>query len=448
VADSGLADPELDADAAKSAPAGAPWTRWRLGARGTFRLEPPRLRTTADAREERHATWFELYFDLVLVAAVSQLGAALAENPTGPVFARFAALFVVIVWAWILYTLYANRFDTDDLIYRLAKSGGMLAIAAVAVNVPQAMEGDGGTVGLAAGYVVLRAFLIALYARARHHVRGQGRKLSDIYIVGYSFTTALWLLSIFTPGPVRYVLWSVAMLIDLTVPTRAWAALKDASVVVSHLTERFGTFFIIVLGESVVAAVAGVAGFEFTLASWIVACACFVIALCLWWIYFDLADTSVVGRGPLGVVFVYAHFPLLAGVAAFGEGTRLAITEAAQPGLDAGTRWALAGGLAAFAASLAVLHVGAEWTSLADRTLIGRISLGGLALTLGFAGGEIAPVGFVALLAAAVLGQLLLEAFTVPGGAATVWQPHGAQHRLRDDTSAAWGLLDAETSDD
>jgi hypothetical protein len=46
----------------------------------------------------------------------------------------------------------------------------------------------------------------------------------------------------------------------------------------------------------VFAAVAGVAGLEFTFESWIVAATCFVVALCLWWIYFDLADTSVVGR--------------------------------------------------------------------------------------------------------------------------------------------------------
>ena len=72
---------------------------------------------------------------------------------------------MVVVRAWVLYTLYANRFDTDDLIFRLAKSGGMLAIAAVAVNLHQVMDGHGGTVGFGAGYVALRAFLIALYIR-------------------------------------------------------------------------------------------------------------------------------------------------------------------------------------------------------------------------------------------------------------------------------------------
>jgi low temperature requirement protein LtrA len=400
--------------------AGAPTPPRYLGAGGTFRLEPPRLRTTTDPREQRHATWFELFFDLVFAAAVGQLAVGLARHPSAAVFARFAALFVVVVWAWVLYTLYANRFDTDDLIFRLAKSGAMLAIAAIAVTIHQMMDGRGGAVGFATGYVVLRCLLIALYVRAWHNVSGQGRKLALTYIVGYSATTGLWLVSIFVPSPFRFVLWAVAMVVDLVIPTRAWAQLKEHSVVVSHLTERFGTFFIIVLGQSLAAVVAGAAGLEFTVESWIVAALGFVIALCLWWIYFDLADTSVVGRGALGLVFVYGHFPLLAGVAVFGVGTKLAITQAARPALSAGTRWALAGGIGAFALSLAVLHIGAEWTSMRDRTFLGRLVLGALALALVAVGGQITPVGFVAVAAAAVLAQLLLEAFTAKTGAATI----------------------------
>jgi low temperature requirement protein LtrA len=415
--------PPSKPDTPQTTEAGARPERRNLGTGGTFRLEPPRLRTTADPREERHATWFELFFDLVFVAAVSQLGAALARDPSEAVFARFAALFVVIFWAWILYTLYANRFDTDDLVFRLGKSGGMLAIAAIAVNLPRLMEGHGGGIPFAACYVILRTFLIALYARARYHLRGEARTLAETYIAGYSFTTALWLVSIFLSSPVRYVLWGVAMVIDLAVPTRAWRTLTGATVVISHLTDRFGTFFIIVLGESVVAAVAGVAGFEFTAGSWIIAGVGFVMTLCLWWIYFDLADTSVVGRRALGLIFVYAHFLLLAGVAAFGEGTKIAIIHGAQPSLSAGARWALAGGVAAFALSLAVIHLGAEWTSLRDRTFVARLSLTALAMILAAAGGGIAPVAFVGLVAAALLGQLLLGAVTPRSGAATIVQP-------------------------
>jgi low temperature requirement protein LtrA len=389
----------------------------------TFRLEPPRLRTTADPGEERHATWFELYFDLVFVAAVAQLAAALAHDASGPVFARFAGLFVAVGWAWAGFTFYANRFDTDDLVFRLAKSGAMLAIAALAVNVHSVMEGHGGAAGFAAAYAVVRSLLVALYARARLHVPGPGRGLINVYLAVFSFTTLIWIASIFVPGPLRYVLWGAALAIDIATPLRAWPALASAPVVVSHLTERYGSFFIIVLGESVVAVVAGVAGFEFTARSWIVASICFGIALCLWWIYFDLADTSVLGRGVLGLVYIYAHFPLLGGIAALGAGTKLAITHAAQPGLGAGARWALAGGIAAFALSLALLHIGADWTSPRDRTFLGRLVLAALSIALAAAGGGIAPVAFVAVIAAAVLAQLLVEAFTYPVGAASVWEP-------------------------
>lgn len=429
--------PPSKRDTVGGATPGAPPARRNLGAGGTFRLEPPRLRTTSDPTEERHATWFELFFDLVFVAAVSQLGAALARDPSGAVFARFAGLFVVIFWAWILYTLYANRFDTDDLIFRLGKSGGMLAIAAIAIILPRVMSGHGGGIAFAACYVILRAFLIALYGRARYHLRGEARTLSETYIVGYSFTTSLWLVSIFLSSPGRYVLWGVAMVIDLVIPTRAWRTLSGATIVISHLTDRFGTFFIIVLGESVVAAVAGVAGFEFSVESWIIAGVGFLMTLCMWWIYFDLADTSVVGRGALGLVFVYAHFLLLAGVAAFGEGTKIAIIHGAEPNLSAGARWALAGGVGAFALSLAVIHLGAEWTSLRDRTFLSRIALTMVAFILAAAGGRVAPVAFVALVAAALLGQLLLEAMTPRSGAATVVQRADPAHRVRTSNSVS-----------
>jgi hypothetical protein len=99
------------------------------------------------------------------------------------------------------------------------------------------------------------------------------------------------------------------------------------------------------------------------------------------------------------------------------------VAHAAQPGRGAGARRALAGGIGAFALSLAMLHIGAEWTSPRDRTFLGRIGLAALAIALAAIGGGIAPLAFVALVSAAVLGQLLLEATTPRTGAATIYEP-------------------------
>ena len=77
-----------------------------------------------------------------------------------------------------------------------------------------------------------------------------------------------------------------------------------------------------------------------------------------------------------------------------------------------------------------MVHLGAQWTSR-------RIWLATLALTLAAVGDRIAPMAFAALLAASVLGQLLLEALTVRAGAATVWEPLTTQgQRLPDVTDS------------
>ena len=393
---------------------------------GTFRLEPPRLRTTEDPSSERHATWFELFFDLVFAAAVVELATSLADDPTSAVFGRFAGLFVAISWAWTGFAAYANRFDTDDLIYRLIKGAAAMATAAIAIEIPRVMAGEGGTEAFAVGYTVVRLLLVALYVRARLHVRGEGRRLIDTYIVTFTFTAGLWLASILFPAPYRFILWGLAIALDLCVPPFAWPTLGPSPIVVSHVTERFGQFFIVVLGQSVAAVVAAVAGFQFSTEAWILAGACFVTALCLWWIYFDLADTSVIGRGTLGLIFLYGHFPLFPGIAAFGAGTTLAITHADQAGLGAGARWALAGGLAGFVLALAVIHIGAEWTSMQDRTFVARLVLIALLVALAALGGALSPLLFVVLATGAMLGQLLLEAFTFPTGAASILQPQEA----------------------
>jgi low temperature requirement protein LtrA len=58
-------------------------------------LAPPRLRTLAD-EGDRHATWLELFFDLVFVVAVTELSSqlVLAHSPGG--FLQFAGLFVPV----------------------------------------------------------------------------------------------------------------------------------------------------------------------------------------------------------------------------------------------------------------------------------------------------------------------------------------------------------------
>ena len=49
-------------------------------------IKPPTLRSGQDAETERHATWLELFYDLLLVAVVAQLTFELTQNLSGLVY--------------------------------------------------------------------------------------------------------------------------------------------------------------------------------------------------------------------------------------------------------------------------------------------------------------------------------------------------------------------------
>jgi low temperature requirement protein LtrA len=82
-------------------------------------FRPPRLRVSEGGEEERHATWMELFYDLLFAAVVAQLSLQLSHDLAPFGILKFALLFVPVWWAWIGQAFYATRFDTDDLGHRL-----------------------------------------------------------------------------------------------------------------------------------------------------------------------------------------------------------------------------------------------------------------------------------------------------------------------------------------
>src|SRR2546425_8223333 len=56
-------------------------------------LQPPRLQTLAE-ESDRHASWLELFFDLVFVVAITELSGQLVADHSAGGFLRFAALFI------------------------------------------------------------------------------------------------------------------------------------------------------------------------------------------------------------------------------------------------------------------------------------------------------------------------------------------------------------------
>src|SRR5919201_2279322 len=201
-------------------------TRW---------FQPPRLLTLAE-EGERHASWLELFFDLVFVVAITQLSHQLVVDHSAGGFLRFAALFVPVYVAWQGYMAYATRFDTDDLAFRVAYFAAMLAIAAMAVLIDDVAHGR-HSAEFAIAYVVLRSVMIGLYWRAWRAVP-EARPLIRFYGGGYSVAVAIWLVSLAFQPPSRYVVWGIAIALELSLPPLGTRIHRRVPTSASHVPER------------------------------------------------------------------------------------------------------------------------------------------------------------------------------------------------------------------
>ena len=371
-------------------------------------LRPPRLRTL-DEGDGRRASYLELFFDLVFVVAIAQLAHELVVDHSLGGFATFAALFLPVFVAWQGFSFYADRFDTDDVLFRGVMLLGMLAIAALAIQIPDVAHRE--SAGFVVAYAGLRSLVVALYVRSYRHVP-VSRPLIGRYAWQYAVAVGIWLSSLAFDSPTRYVLWGIAIAWELSIPPlarRYWVAIP---VHASHVPERLALFTLIVLGETIVVAALGTSGSEWAHSAVAVAALGFLVAAAIWWTYFGTGGEVRLRPSPMAVVvFVYSHIPLLAALTAVSAGISLAIEQSSAAGLDAGARWALAGGAAVYLTFVSSVQSATTRGALqfvvlqriGDSTVLGTLALCGCVLDTGV---------FMFAAASAVVGVVVVKLWT------------------------------------
>ena len=343
----------------------------------------------------------------MFVVAVAELGALLHDDPTLTGALRCAGLFVPVWWAWICFTVYADRFDTDDAVFRVAMLAAMLGVAALAVNVHLAARGD--SAGFVLAYAAVRVILFALYERARR-AAPEAAALLGRYLQGFSLALVVWLASLAFTGTARYVLWGVAMVIELGTPvTTPRAILQATPLHPGHLPERFGLFTLIVLGETVVTAISESTRIDWTVAAALTAAGAFAAAGCLWWVYFDLLDASQIRRSLVATqVYFNAHLPLVIGLTMIGAGAQLAIADASSADAAGPVRGFLLGGAALALLAMVVIELAGERRA-GPRGIRARLSGAALLVVIAVATGGVAPLALAALTAAVLVAELIVE---------------------------------------
>jgi len=308
----------------------------REQAQGSVIPDIPYIRRR-DAAEQR-ATFFELFFDLVYVFAVTQLSHHLLANLSWQGAAEMAFMLIAVYWAWNYTTWMANWFDPETIPVRLILVFVMLTSLLMSVAIPAGF-GDQALL-FACSYSALQigrnAFVVVVTPTGDFN-----RNFKQI--LAWSVLSApLWVAGGLASEELRWMLWLAALGLDLAAPLVMYWIPRVGRTPTSqweinggHFAERFQLFVIIALGESIV--LTGVTASDTGLggAHVIALCLAFLGSTALWWLYFGHVGAAVADAigastadqvGRMGRdVYTYLHLPIIAGIVLVAVGDELAV---------------------------------------------------------------------------------------------------------------------------
>ena len=320
-----------------------------------FRLwwHAPRLRTENEG--ERRVSWLELFYDLVFVVMIARLAHYLAYHNTSDGVLAFVLLFVPVWWVWIGNTIYNDRFETYDVSYRVTVFLQILAVAVMSVFIEGGLDKHADAFALS--YAAARFLLVLMWWRGGRH-NPIMRPVTMRYNTGFSLSIVLWIASTFVDGPISIAMKGLGLVIDLITPIFTISHQRALPRFSSKLTERYGLFMIIVLGESIVSVLNGVVSNEtIDWASLLRVGLGIALSFGLWWIYFDFIGRRVPNRANpwRGLGWSYLHLPLVMGVTALAASILHAIS-LKTGALEPETRWILIGAYAVVMLSMGLIE--------------------------------------------------------------------------------------------
>jgi low temperature requirement protein LtrA len=301
---------------------------------------------------EQRVTPLELFFDLVVVFAITQVTQLMSNDLSWRGLGHGLLVLAAIWWLWTGYAWLTNSLEPEDGIVRAGVFAAMAAMFLVALAVPRAFGGEG--VLFAVAYLVVRLINLGLYAISGRGDPNLARRLMR-FATREMVAPVLILAAAFVHSPWREALWVIAL--ATVYSDVVFGRGRDANISPGHFAERYGLIVIIALGESVISL--GVGARQAPLTVGIVS-ACIVGILvigALWWAYFDVL--AVMTRQQLSQSsggtqaqlardhYRYLHLPMIAGIVLFALGLKETIENVEAP-LSAVPAVALCGGLSLY----------------------------------------------------------------------------------------------------
>ncbi|MCH8907456.1 MAG: low temperature requirement protein A [Candidatus Heimdallarchaeota archaeon] len=294
----------------------------------------------------RQVSFLELFYDLVYVVVIAELGHTLSKHISLQGFLEFAFLFVMVWWAWFNGSAYHDFHGNNDIRTRVFTFLQMGTVVSMAVFAHNAL--DEGAQGFFLSYAAFHLILTYLWWRTGVHDPDH-RQASNPYSFIFLVVTILFVISAFVEEPINQYLWFSAIILGMGLPVflvptmrRMRAEIERTQLISNAGVERFGLFTIIVLGEVIVGVVQGVAEVEnLDINVGITAVLGLLIAIGIWWLYFDLVSNRLPIEN-LGKAYswIYLHLPLSMSITAIGA-VMLNIVEDSDEKLAPGVVWLL-----------------------------------------------------------------------------------------------------------
>lgn len=309
--------------------------------------------TQTATETSKKVSWAELFFDLVFVVAITRVSGLLEHDHTWSGLLRALVVFVPIYWLWVGTSIQTNLQDVTRPLLRVRIFAIALAGVFMAISLPEAYGRLGLLFALAywLGRLVLGVGLLQAAWRSRTWP-------INPYSVSVAITGPMLVVGALVHGDAREAIWGVAALIDLSTPTVLRQRMRRMHYDAGHLSERFGLFVLIALGESVVSVGTSATPSDLTLAQGFAVAAAFVLSCGLWWVYFQFAAdamrhalaTAQVQLDITRLVLSYGHLAFIAAIILVAVGMHDSI---AEPGhhLSAALAGLLFGGTALYLAS-------------------------------------------------------------------------------------------------
>ena len=304
----------------------------------------PDIGVEAQGRPHQRVGWFELFYDLVIVAAVGNGAHLFVEDPTWENGAWIALTFFVMFALWLLTVLNNNLYPGDHPWRRVLVLVQMLAlvVACLSIGRTEGLPDSMGFIALAVAFgTIALIFLLATGASGAH---GADRR-DAVLVAASTGIGGLVLVSGALFPEVPEGQWDPALLVlvaGLLIATLPAFTLvlgrlcRAGQIDGEHLSERIGQLVIIILGESFVSLVATLGGkpaipnpFFFVVT--------FAVVFSIWTIYFSsVLPAGVPERAGRLRAWLALHWLLMFGAVGAASGFA-ALTVVSFSALDQGS---------------------------------------------------------------------------------------------------------------